>query len=130
MINFSANFGALAPTKTASVGATTTPTTNLTVFTYQTNGSQMMYQDLKVAASVSAVVPAGFYIITASNSNLKVQATSDGGTTWVDQIAVSTTGFFFSDGASVRLNNAAGSTQTMTVLTGMAGLPATNDFTT
>jgi hypothetical protein len=129
MFNLSTNWGANAPTKTASTGTTTTPTTNLTVFTYTTNGTQMMYQDLTTASSASAIVPAGMYIITTPHASVKVQATSDGGTTWVDEIAVNTRGFFFSDGASVRLNNAAGSASLITVLTGAAGQPSAGTYT-
>ena len=125
---FPIGLAGVAPTKTASTGVTTTPTTNLTVFTYTTNGTFFAYQDLTVAASSSAIVPMGDYTITTADSNVKVQVTTDGGTTWADLIAVSTLGRFISDGASVRLNNANAAAKTITALTINGGLVGTTTY--
>lgn len=127
-IIFTSSGVGIAPTKTSSVGTTTTPVSNLTVFSYTTNGSYFQYQDLTVASSANAILPAGYYIITTANANIKVQVTTDGGTTWADLIAVSTLGTVFSDGASVRLINAAASAQLITVLTPSGALPGTYTF--
>jgi hypothetical protein len=127
-LNWAVNSGANAPAKTANAGTTSTPETNLTVFSYIGNNTQWQYQDHTVALSATAIIPPGFYTITTANSNVKVQVTTDGGTTWADLVAANTVAQFNSDGASVRYNNAAGSAQKITVLVGNQSIPAPLTF--
>jgi len=84
---------------------------------------------VSIAASSTALVPAGMYIFQP-NADVKVQTTVNNTPTWTDTIAVSVGGVLFSDGINVRFNNTStAQAATMQLLTVNGGLSVTGTYT-
>ena len=71
-----------------------------------------------MAAGAQSVLDPGLYWLYAAGANVSVQLNTDGASTWTTMIAAGIANgvLVYSDGVSVRLNNAGGGTQTATVV--------------
>jgi len=93
-----------------------------------TAGAYLDAQTVSIAASGTALVPAGMYLFQP-NASVKVQTTFDDTPTWTDTIAVNVGGVLFSDGINVRFSNTSTSqAATMQLATINGGLAVSGTY--